>query len=175
MFKKKWTFVQKHTQQLRGDGKLSAVIGWKRLTTIQASMLLLSGSIMKNLSTFLQPYNRGRIRVEELPKSSWTSFSEMTEIRLSYSPHIQIHNFDRKNYQGTSRLPCEKIQHWYIHTNNQRYFSDADGVTRESFNMIIFTPSSKLTCEKMQVTFESKMIDFKMCNSFFFLSTLISS
>ena len=50
-----WTLIRKHTQHLLGDGKLSAVIGWKRLTTIQTSMLLLSGSVMKNLSTFLQP------------------------------------------------------------------------------------------------------------------------
>lgn len=53
--KKKWTLIRKHTQQLLGDEKLSAVIGWKRLTTIQPSMLLISGSVMKNLSTFLQP------------------------------------------------------------------------------------------------------------------------
>ena len=51
--------------------------------------------------------------------------------------------------------------------NNQRLFSDADGVTKESFKMIIFTPSSKLTCEKIQVTFEIK-VDFKMYNNFLF-------
>ena len=44
--------IQKQSRQILGDGKLSDIIGWKKLTTIEVSMLLPSGTRVKNLSIF---------------------------------------------------------------------------------------------------------------------------
>ena len=65
----------------------------------------------------------------------------------------QRHNFDKRTNQGTSRLLSEKIQHWYWKSSHKQstLSQRADDATRESLEMIIFTPSSELTSDTCSI------------------------
>ena len=86
--------IQKQSRQLLGDRKFSNVIGWKKFTTFQVSMLRLFGTMEKK--TYQLPgnsRNRGRIRVGELYKNSWRSFSFVSFIKKFFAEEqIKAHD-----------------------------------------------------------------------------------
>ena len=99
-------WFKKQSRQLLGDGKLNDIIGWKKLTTIEVSMLLLSGTMVKNLSIyFVTPATEAEF--------VWENYTKIVEDRfflLTYEDTF----FDRRTNEGTPRLLCEKIQYWYL-------------------------------------------------------------
>ena len=54
--------------------------------------------------------------------------------------HLQRHNFDRRTNQGTQRLLCKKIQHWYLQSLAQTINTpmvQQENHSRESFRRTI--------------------------------------
>ena len=82
-------WFKKQSRQLLGDGKLNDIIGWKKLTTIEVSMLLLSGTMVKNLSIFF-------VAPATEAEFVWENYTKIVEDRF-FSSHLWRHFFWQKN------------------------------------------------------------------------------
>ena len=136
--------IQKHSRQLLGDGKLSDIIGWKKLTTIEVSILLLSGTMVKNINFFCNSCNRGRVRVGELHKNSWGSFSFFSLIKTLFLIEEQIkarHDFFARRYN---------IDTWKI-LNSQQDWVVNSGVMMLDEERHDFGISHSVTCENFRI------------------------
>lgn len=101
------------------DRKFSNVIGWKKFTTFQVSMLRLFNNGKKTYQLPGNSRNRGRIRVGELYKNSWRSFSFVSFIKKFFTEEqIKAHDdfFARRYNNATWKIftrTVNKLSGWF--------------------------------------------------------------